>query len=198
MKSGPLHILIAIFLVLLGVLLTSYSLKNRSAENLLSPLQVGQIREIRIEHLLDGISLFEENGEWKVKKVISSLKKKLDESEGKVSVEDSSSYAAQEAQVLELLQQLHQVNLREIASLRPDQSAQFQVNEALGIKVQLFSSEKTISFIVGKTLPLQNFVSKLGETPNSTIYRIPDNLRPLLLRSIEDWKKSEALSSNTK
>lgn len=195
MKSGPLHILIAVFLVLLGILLTSHSLKTRNVEKLLSPLEAKQIHEIRIEHLLDGISLFQENGEWKVKKVISTLKKKLDESEGKVSVEDALSYPVQEDQVTELLYHLNQLSLTEVASIHPDQYTKFQVNEALGIKVELTDSQNTTILIIGKTLPTQQtFVRKTSNDSNPEVYRLKDYFRPLLLYSLEEWKKKDQAS----
>ncbi len=193
MKSGPLHILVAVFLVLLGAFFTDRSLKSTPSQNLLFPLQTTQIQEIRLEYLLDGILIFQENGEWKLKKVVSSLKKKLDQSEGKTSIEEETSYPADEAKIQHFLSQLANLNKNEIASIHPEQYPQLQVNEALGFKIELKTPQQITSLLIGKPLVSgKTFVRKV-EDSGPEVYRIPDSLRPL--RALpEDWKKQASVS----
>jgi len=193
MKSGPLHILIAVFLMLLGGVFTDRSLKSTPSQNLLFPLQTAQVQEIRLEYLLDGILLFKENGEWKVKKTISVLKKKLDDSEGKTSIEEESSYLADEAKIEHFLGELSNLNKNEIASIHPEQYPQLQVNEALGFKIELKTPQQITSLLIGKPLVFGKTFVRKAEDSGPEVYRIPDSLRPL--RALpEDWKKQASVS----
>lgn len=156
-------------------------------------LDVNAIARIEIEHLLDGVALKKDNGQWMAAEWKTELKKKLEE--GKK--EEEAKWVQADNQKVDMsLTTLQEMEVTSIASANKEKHGFFEVNPA-GMQVKAFDKEgkKILHLYIGKTGPAftESYVRKEGE---NEVYIANRYLRSSFPPVIENWQEQKEKSSD--
>ena len=153
-------------------------------------LDAKEVSEITIEHLLNGVQLKMEEGEWKVSNFKTKMKESLDAHEKRAASDELQNkwYAADTGTVGMALDSLLDVDALSLAGDNPQKHGFFETND-VGMHIKLFDKNGKIlaNFFLGKAGPafLEGYIRKEGE---NEVYLTNRFLRPNFPATVDNWR----------
>lgn len=194
--SRPTFYLIAVSLAALAVWFFEKPTEEKKGDRLDRPFfsnfDSASVAAIEIEHLLNGVRLKKENGEWKVGEIKTKIKENLEKEDQRQETRDKRQekwFVADGNKIDLSLNTLLDLNAVSLAGNNPEKHGFFEVNAA-GMQIRLYNAggKKIEHIYVGKTGAgfLESYIRKDGE---NEVYLTNRYLRSSFSPMVEDWLK---------